>query len=242
MKAVILAAGQGTRLRDIAPSKPLAEVLGVSLIERVIDAAARGGIEEFVVVTGYAAEPLEAFLADLAVRRGVAIETVRNPEWRGSNGLSVVAARPLLDGPFMILMSDHLFDPGIARGLVAHCEGRGGLTLAVDRRLANPLVDMDDVTRVETGPGGAIVSIGKLIAPFDAFDTGIFVAPLSLADAIKADVAEGGPGSLSAGVQRLAQAGQAFTWDIGERFWLDVDDAVAFGHAEREEARVDRRP
>jgi hypothetical protein len=62
-----------------------------------------------------------------------------------------------------------------------------------------------------------------------------------LSDAIRADVTDGGPGSLSAGVQRLAAAGQASTFDIGERFWLDVDDAIAFGHAEREEARSDRK-
>jgi 1L-myo-inositol 1-phosphate cytidylyltransferase len=234
VKAVILAAGQGTRLRSIAASKPLAPVLGKPLIERVIDAAATAGVSGFVVVTGYEAEPLEAFLAELASRRGVVIETARNDRWRESNGLSITAARPLLDGPFAILMSDHLFDPAILAGLMAHAEGRGELILAVDRRLDNPLVDMDDVTRVETDRGGAIVRIGKHLTPFDAFDTGVFVAPLALADAIAADVAAGGQGSLSAGVQRLAAAGRASTWDVGERFWLDVDDAVAFEHAERE--------
>lgn len=242
MKAVILAAGQGTRLRSIAASKPLAPLLGTTLIERVVEAAARAGVSDFVVVTGYAAEPLEAFLAELAPRLGVLIETARNEDWRGSNGLSVLTAAPLLDGPFVILMSDHLFDPAILSGLTAFAAGREGLTLAVDRRLDNPLVDMDDVTRVETDGEGRIVRIGKGIAPFDCFDTGVFVASLSLVDAIRADVSAGGSASLSAGVQRLAQAGQAGVFDIGERFWLDVDDAIAFGHAEREEARAGGRP
>lgn len=233
MKAVILAAGQGTRLRSIAASKPLAPVAGAPLIERVIDAAAAAGVDGFVVVTGYEAGPLEAFLAELAPRRGVAIEIARNDRWRESNGLSVTAARPLLDGPFVILMSDHLFDPAILRGLMAHAEGRDDLILAVDRHLDNPLVDMDDVTRVETGAAGAIVRIGKHLEPYDAFDTGVFVAPLALAEAIAADVEAGGAGSLSAGVQRLAAAGRASTWDIEGRFWLDVDDAKAFEQAEQ---------
>ncbi len=70
VKAVILAAGQGTRLRSIAASKPLAPVLGVPLIERVIDAAARGRRRRASWWSpGYEAEPLEAFLAELAVRR-----------------------------------------------------------------------------------------------------------------------------------------------------------------------------
>jgi 1L-myo-inositol 1-phosphate cytidylyltransferase len=241
VKAVILAAGQGTRLRSISASKPLAPVLGTPLIERVVDATARAGISEFLVVTGYEAGPLEAFLAGLAPRRGVKIETVRNTAWQAANGLSVLAAAPRLDGPFLLLMADHLFDPEIVGALVADAAGRPGLTLAVDRRLANPLVDMDDVTRVETAADGGIVRIGKGITPFDAFDTGLFVATASLVEAIRADVDDAGAGSLSAGVQRLAAAGQAFTYDIGDRFWLDVDDAVAFGHAEREEARAGLR-
>jgi 1L-myo-inositol 1-phosphate cytidylyltransferase len=242
VKAVVLAAGQGTRLRDIAPSKPLAPVLGVALIERVIEAAAAGGAREFVVVTGSRAEPLEAFLAGLGPRRGLTVETVRNERWTEANGLSVVAAEGRLDGPFLLLMSDHLFDPGIVEALAATAAGREGLTLAVDRRLDNPLVDLDDVTRVETGPDGAIRRIGKQIEPYDAFDTGVFWADASLPAAIRAEIAAGGAASLSAGVQRLADEGRARAFDIGARFWLDVDDAVAFGHAENEEKRLARLP
>ena len=51
-------------------------------------------------------------------------------------------------------------------------------------------------------------------------------------------MAAGGTGSLSAGVQRLAARGLARTFDVGARFWLDIDDAVAFGHLVREEALV----
>lgn len=235
MKAVVLAAGQGTRLRDIAASKPLAPVLGAPLIERVIAAAHAGGVDGFVVVTGYAAEPLEAFLGEMAARRGLRVETARNPEWRRANGLSVAAAAALLDGPFLLLMSDHLFDPSIVADMIAGARNPG-LTLAVDRRLDNPLVDLDDVTRVRTDAEGRIVTIGKHIEPYDAFDTGVFVADSSLIEAIREDVAAGGEGSLSAGVQRLAGRGLARTFDVGARFWLDIDDAVAFGHAEREEA------
>ena len=40
---LIIAAGHGSRLRDVSPSKPLTPVAGVPLIERVIRAAAEGG-------------------------------------------------------------------------------------------------------------------------------------------------------------------------------------------------------
>ena len=152
--------------------------------------------------------------------------------------LSVVAAGPAVGDRFLLLMADHLFDPGIVQALIA-ADGAGrALTLAVDRRLENPLVDLDDVTRVVTDAEGRIVRIGKMIEPYDAFDTGVFLATPQLIQAIQDDVAAGGNGGLSGGVQRLADQGLAGTLDIGSRFWLDVDDAVAFGHAEREQARL----
>ncbi|TMJ14341.1 MAG: hypothetical protein E6G94_09835 [Alphaproteobacteria bacterium] len=109
MKCLIIAAGQGTRIRSIAESKPLASLNGTPLIEHVVRLARAGGASQFVVVTGYQAEILEPFLADLAERAGVPIRAVRNPEWHRPNGVSVLAAAERLDGEFGLLMSDHLF-------------------------------------------------------------------------------------------------------------------------------------
>jgi 1L-myo-inositol 1-phosphate cytidylyltransferase len=233
VKGLIVAAGQGLRIRDIAVSKPLVEVRGVALIESVIASAHAAGLREFVVVTGYEAERVEAFLADLSVRRGFTIDTVRNPDWTKANGLSVAAAEAMLGERFVLLMSDHLFDPLILAGLLGQAPDPEGVTLAVDRRLQNELVDLEDVTRVATTAEGGIVRIGKLIETYDAFDTGVFMASKALIRAIREDVASGGNGGISAGMQILADRGRAHVYDIGDRFWLDVDDKVAFGHAER---------
>ena len=233
MKALIVAAGLGTRLRGIAPSKPLAAINGKPLIQSVIETAAQAGVGAFVVVTGYQAAPLESFLDRLAKRSGFAIETVHNPEWTLPNGLSVVAADALLGDEFVLLMADHLFEPGLLADLLTVERIPRGVTLAVDRRLDNPLVDLDDVTRVRTDDVGAIVEIGKGLTPYDAFDTGVFLATKGLIDGIRADRAEGGQGSISGGMTRLADKGLARVFDIGERFWLDVDDAAAWEHAER---------
>ncbi len=233
VKGLIVAAGQGLRLRDIALSKPLAEIRGVALIERVIENAYAAGLREFVVVTGYEGERVEAFLRDLEARRGFRIETVRNPDWKGANGLSVAAAEQLLGDRFVLLMADHLFDPAILAGMLARAPESEGVILAVDRRLQNPLVDLSDVTRVQSDAAGRIKKIGKQIEPFDAFDTGVFLASKALIREIRADIAAGGTGGISGGMQRLADQGHASTYDIGERFWLDIDDKVAFGHAER---------
>ncbi|MGH7022150.1 MAG: NTP transferase domain-containing protein [Caulobacteraceae bacterium] len=233
MQGLIVAAGQGVRLRDIAISKPLAPVNGVPLIERVIGNARAGGIEAFVVVTGYEAERVEAFLADLASREKLTIAAVRNPAWELANGLSVAAAQALLGARFVLMMADHLLEPSIIADLMAQPAAPDEVVLAIDRRLDNPLVDLADVTRVRTDANGRITAIGKLLEPFDAFDTGVFSASHSLISAIRADVDAGGAGGISEGMRRLAAAGLARALDIGDRFWLDVDDSAAHGHAER---------
>lgn len=232
MKCLIIAAGQGTRLRSLAASKPLARVAGRPLIEHVASAAAAAGATGFVVVTGYEPEPLEAFLGELAGRIGLPIEIVRNADWARPNGVSVLAAESRLDSDFVLLMSDHLFDPEILRDLIAADRGGAALTLGADHEVDNPLLDLDDATKIELGEGGRIRRIGKTLAQYDAIDTGIFIATPALLGALRASLAAGGAGSLSEGVQALADQGRAFTRDIGGRWWLDVDDEAAFAKAE----------
>lgn len=221
MDCLIIAAGFGSRLRAVSPSKPLTPVAGVPLIERVIRAAAEGGATRFTVATGHEADRLEAFLETLPFE----IAPVRVADWSLPNGHSVLAGAARIAGDYLLTMSDHLFDPAIVAALIA--APPAALRLAVDRDLANPLLDMDDVTKVATGEGGAIVRIGKALADFDAADTGLFRATPALAAAIAA-----GGGSLSDGVQRLADQGQAMTLDVTGRFWLDVDDPAALAKAE----------
>ena len=234
MKCVIIAAGQGTRLREIAPLKPLAQVAGAPLIERVIDNAIAAGATEFVVVTGYEGEKLETFIEQLSSRRGVPMTCVRNANFTAGNGLSVLAAEPLVGERFLLLMSDHLFDPTILRDVASRGSEEGVVTLAVDRRLSNPLVNLGDVTRVELAADGRIRRIGKGLETHNGYDTGIFLATRELLDAIRDDVSRGGSGGISDAMQILADKGLATAYDVGDRFWLDVDDVIAYEHAERE--------
>jgi choline kinase len=233
MQGLIVAAGQGLRLRSISPSKPLAMVGGATLIERVIETAASAGVDRFVVVTGYEAERLTTFLTTVAARLSLEIEAVFNPDWRAANGVSVAAAEARLDDRFLLMMADHLLDASIIADLAARQADPDEVVLAIDRRLDNPLVDLDDVTRVRTDPQGRILAIGKLMADYDAFDCGLFLASKALIAAIRDDLADGGKGGISEGMTGLARAGKALTFDIGDRFWLDVDDAVAYDQAEQ---------
>jgi len=231
MNCLILAAGLGSRLREVSDSKPLTPVRGVPLIEHVVRAAAAGGATRFHVATGHEAERVEAFLAVLAQRTGFDIRTVRVADWTAANGHSVVAGAEGIDGDYLLLMSDHLFDPAFVRALL-ELPRPGGVRLAIDRALSRPGLDLDDATKVALAADGRIARIGKALARYDAVDTGIFHATPALAAAIREVIAKGGAGSLSEGVQRLADGGQAETLDATGCFWLDVDDPSSLSLAE----------
>ena len=220
MDCLIIAAGHGSRLREVSPSKPLTPVAGRPLIEHVIRAAAAGGATAFTIVTGYEAERVEAFLETLA---GFRIATVRVADWSLPNGHSALAGAERIAAGYLLAMADHLFDPAIVRRLIA--APPAALTLAIDRDLANPLLDLDDATRVETGADGKILRIGKTLERFDAVDTGLFRAGPALTEALRPG------GSLSEAVQRLADAGKTSTVEIGGARWLDVDDPAALARA-----------
>lgn len=228
MHCLILAAGHGSRLREVSESKPLTPLAGRPLIAHVIEAARGSGATAFTVVTGHQAEQVEAFLGGL----DVPVETVRLSDWDKPNGHSVIAGAARIDGDYLLLMSDHLFDPEIARrARAAGLASGAALTLAVDRDWRRESLDLDDATKVGVD-GDRIAAIGKELDRFDAVDTGVFFATPKLAEAIRAAVDEGKAGSLSDGVQRLADAGEARIADATGLFWLDVDDPVALAKAE----------
>ncbi|MDQ6987791.1 MAG: phosphocholine cytidylyltransferase family protein [Mariprofundaceae bacterium] len=232
MKCLIVAAGKGRRLQKKGDSKPLIPLCGTALIERAINQAQQAGIGEFYVVTGHQHQQVEKFLSALAKRIGVLITAIFNPDWQHTeNGVSVLCAKSYLRESFLLLMSDHVFDASIASDLMREAIPEGGIILAVDRATDNPLIDKNDVTRVKTKHGN-ICAIGKNLADFDCFDTGIFLAGPALFEALEKNCAGVAGSGLSAGIQRLAAREKAATFDINGRFWIDVDDPVSFWRAE----------
>lgn len=253
MDALIIAAGYGSRLAALSPSKPLTPVCGIPIIELSIRQAMLAGITRVVVVTGHEANRLELFLADLSLRLGIAIVPVRLSDWSTPNGHSVIAGATRCDGNYLLMMADHLFDVEILTRLITEAPADRGLTLAIDRRIDSPLIDPEDATWVETDARGMIRAIGKTIAPYDAVDCGAFLATPELVPAIRAAIASGKAGSLSEGVQILASYDRAATLDIDDAWWIDIDDPhyhalaeeTAMWHfaqalAETSEADIDR--
>ncbi len=223
---LLLAAGEGSRLRDAAASKPLCPVGGVPLIDHALTGMAAAGLTRAVVVLGYLGDTIERHLA--ARDWPLTVDTVRVVDYRLPNGVSVLAGAVLLEGEDAVLaMCDHLVDPALYARLARTGTG-GGATLGIDRRLGHPWVDPDDVTCVATD-GTAIIAIGKHLEPHDAYDTGVFAIGPALIDALASLEAP----SLTDGMRLLAAQGAAQVVDCSDIDWIDVDDPPALAKAQR---------
>lgn len=236
MDAVIIAAGYGSRLRDLSESKPLTPVAGIPLIELGVLQARAAGVGRVTVVTGHEADRVEAFLEGLSRRSGVEVHAERVDDWSQPNGFSVIAGATRVarmgGTDFLLMMADHIFSADILTRLARAGAPDRGVTLAIDRQTVSPLIDPDDATWVETDASGRIRAIGKHLITFDAVDCGAFLATPELPEAIAEAIAAGKSGSLSDGMQRLADQGRAATMEIAGAWWLDVDDARAHAIAE----------
>jgi len=231
VKCLIIAAGKGSRLQQRGDSKPLVPILGVPLIERVIRAAMEAGADQFYVVIGYQGEQVRLFLERLAERLAIRITSLVNDDWNKDNGLSVLKAREHLQDPFLLLMADHLLDPNLIRSLTTLTLSDGEVALVVDGNTGNPLVDMADVTRIKM-EDGKIHDIGKGLADFNGFDTGVFLCSPAIFKVLEQSKEKDGDTSLSGAVQVLAAEGNAKAIPT-DGFWIDVDDPAAFHKAEQ---------
>ena len=231
--AVILAAGEGTRLYPkTSRPKPLTRVLGLTLAERVMCTLHEAsGIRRFIVTVGFEAEIVKAHFTEIARRRGLSVEFAEAPDWQLGNGASALAARDRTgDAPFFLVMSDHLFDPAIASALLRDPPAPGEMCLAVDGDKSG-VFDLEDLTRVRTA-AGRITAIEKNLEPWDAGDTGVMLCTPGLFDGLKRAAQNGGHG-LSDGLRELARDAKARTVDVTGRSWLDVDTPEALREAER---------
>jgi 1L-myo-inositol 1-phosphate cytidylyltransferase len=244
-QAVILAAGKGSRIRTAEQSlpKPLHIVNGAPLIRRTVEALAAAGVTKVVVVVGFMAEAIRNAVATDAVlghpQFGVQIEFVDNPEYEKSNGVSVMVAAGLLRGPFLLSMSDHVYDASVASAVAVADMTAADLYLAVDRRLAD-IYDIDDATKVATADDN-IVNISKQLTVYDCIDCGVFAVSDRLVTELQDVYKMRGDCSLSDGVLQLARLGRARVVDIGEAFWQDVDTPEALVRAESELTKLGQR-
>ncbi|HUU00027.1 MAG TPA: phosphocholine cytidylyltransferase family protein [Myxococcota bacterium] len=166
MKALILAAGVGSRLRPRTNQLPktLVAVNGKPIMGHILDALQTVPLEEIVIVSGYLSEKIVGFTRS---RKGN-FRIVKNNRFRSSgNGYSLLLAREQLAGSdFFKIDADLIFDAEIATGLLA---APGDVRLVVELKDNMGAEEM----KIEVDRQGNILDISKEIPPARAWGESI---------------------------------------------------------------------
>ena len=112
MKAVILAAGKGTRMRDLTAEipKPMLKVQGKPILQHIVEGLLSVGIREFCLVTGWHAEVVEEFFGD-GSKFGARISYVRQVVQDGTGKAPELAKNFVGNEPFLLTYGDILVKP-----------------------------------------------------------------------------------------------------------------------------------
>ena len=235
MKGLVLAAGQAQRLRPLTADLPktLLPVAGdATILDLTLANLHAVGIVEAVIVTGFAAERIEARAPELERRHGVRLELVRNdrPDW--NNAYSLWIAREAFRGGALLVNGDTVHPVAVEERLLA---ARGpGLLLAVDDEKTLG----DEEMKVLLSPDGDVQRINKAVDPPSAQGEYIGLtliepgAAEALAQALEATWRRDTTLYYEDGFQAYVDAGgEARAASIGTVAWVEVDDHADLARA-----------
>jgi len=224
MKAIILSAGQGSRLGALTATQPkcLIEFAGRTLLDRQLDTLAANGVEEAVVVTGFRDDVVQAALA----RRngGPTVTTVFNPFYKVADNLgSLFMARTELSGDCLVWNGDTLVSDRLMSRVLSN--SRAGICVTIDRKDS---YDSDDMKVVEEA--GRLKAIGKRLSHgVNAESIGLLAFRSGGAErfreAIERDIRtpEGTTIWYLRVIHHLAADQEVWTFDINGEEWGEVD-------------------
>ena len=225
MKAIILSAGQGSRLGHLVDRQPkcLIEFNGRSLLDRQLDTLEANEVHEAVVVTGFRDELVEEALAKRG--GGPNVRTIYNPFYKvADNTGSLFMAREALTGDCLVWNGDTLVSNALMRRVLAN--DRAGICVTIDRKDA---YDEDDMKVAEEG--GRLKAIGKRL-PLDSVNAesiGLLAFRSGGAERFREAIdrairtPEGTTIWYLRVIHQLAQTIEVWTLDIRGEEWGEVD-------------------
>ncbi len=235
VKAVILAAGVGSRLSPLTSDCPkcLLHVGGVAILERMIRGNLARGVTEFVIVLGYLDERVKAFVNETFPDLNA--EFVLNKSFRRTNtGYSLLLAEPhCRDCDFIKYDADVVFEDEIISRLL---ESKNHNCLCIDR---NMQLNTEEV-KVIVGAGNRVFKANKTVSPEKAVGESIGIEKISRATAkilfaelklMMSDLSNYQEYYESAYERLIAKGVEFHTVDVTGLKWTEIDTREDFEEA-----------
>jgi L-glutamine-phosphate cytidylyltransferase len=225
MKAIILSAGQGSRLGHLVDERPkcLIDFNRRTLLDRQLDTLEANGVHEAVVVTGFHDDRVEESLAKRS--GGPKVRTIFNPFFKvADNTGSLYMAREELSGDCLVWNGDTLVSNALMKRVVAN--DRAGICVTIDRKDS---YDEDDMKVVERS--GQLKAIGKRLdlETVNAESIGLLAFRVGGAERFREAIEhalrtpEGTTIWYLRVIHHLAQSSEVWTFDINGEEWGEVD-------------------
>lgn len=234
-KAVLLAAGKGTRMRELTAElpKPMIPVRGKPILQHIVEGLAAAGVTRFLIVVGYRADVVQDFFGD-GSRFGVRVEYVTQTVQDGTGRVVDLARDFAGEDAFVLSYGDILIDPENYQTLVAPGEAEALVSVK-----HNP---------GEVAKGGAVFidedwrmtdlrekpQPGEPTSPW--YNAGVYLfRPSIFTHTAKLEKSPRGEYELTDAIRTLAQSGEGFVRVVelsGD--WADVRDPEVLAELNKE--------
>ena len=227
MKAIVMAGGEGTRLRPLTSNqpKPMVPIVGKPCMEHIIELLHKHGFDEVIVTLAFLPQAIESYFGD-GESVGVSIDYSLEATPMGTAG-SVRLAAHSIDEPFLVISGDALTDFDLASLVRFHAEREAAVTIAL-KAVDNPL----DFGIVVTGEDGRIERVlekptwGQVFS--DTINTGIYVLDPEVVRHIPDDT----PFDFSKELfPRLLELGRPLYGHVCEGYWQDIGNLEQYRQA-----------
>lgn len=248
MKAVILAAGKGTRMRELTNErpKPMLKVQGKPILEHIVSGLKGAGIREIFIVTGYKGELIEEHFGD-GSRFGVRIVCGHQAVQDGTGKAPEVAKHFVGDSPFLLTYGDILVPPVTYQQMVqryAEDDFSGVITVTLGEDVKKGAVVLFDqqfcFTKLIEKPSQAQLDAlftQGLLKPEGPFwyNAGIYIfKPAVYEFTARLEKSPRGEYELTDAIMAMAQAGHRLAGLQIQGRWVDVRDPEVLAQLEKQ--------
>ena len=230
MQAVIMAGGEGSRLRPLTSNvpKPMLPIVDKPMMEHIIGLLKRHGINDIVATVQFLSSVIRNYFGD-GSDQGVSLSYATEDEPLGTAG-SVLAAGEFLEGTFLVISGDAMTDLDLSKAIEFH-RSKGASATLVLKRVPDPL-EFGIVMMKEDGAIDRFLekpTWGQVFS--DTINTGIYVLEPEVLDLIPPDQ----PYDFSSELFPLMlDKGLPLFGFVTDAYWTDVGNTDAYIQAHRD--------